>query len=245
MHENQCGFRANYSTSDNIFVIHCIIEYLRVRKLKTYCAFIDFQKAFDSVWSVGLWSKLLSVNVTGKIFNIIKNMYDDIKSCISYNGETSAFSACKNGLRQGENLSPLLFSIFLNDLESHLSDQDRFGLNFLDETLQSYLKIMVLLYADDTVLFAENENELQDLLNEFQNYCKIWKLDVNVEKTKIVIFGDRTRRHNDILIDSTPLEIVDAFKNLGVLLAKTRNFLQTKKHAADQARKALFGLYQK
>ena len=122
LNENQCGFRANYSTSDNIFVIHCIIEYLRVRKLKTYCAFIDFQKAFDSVWRVGLWSKLLSINITGKIFNIIKNMYKDIKSCVSYNGETSAFFACKNGVRQGENLSPLLFSLFLNDLESHLSD---------------------------------------------------------------------------------------------------------------------------
>ena len=111
--------------------------------------------------------------------------------------------------------------------------------------MQSYLKIIVILYADDTVLFAENENELQDLLNEFQNYCNIWKLDINTEKTKIVIFGDRTRRHNNILIDNKPIEIVDSFKYLGILLPKTRNFLQTKKHAADQARKALFGLYQK
>ena len=84
LNENQCGFRANYSTSDNIFVIHCIIECLRVRKLKTFYAFIDFQKAFDSVWRVGLWSKLLSINITGKIFNIIKNMYKDIKSCVSH-----------------------------------------------------------------------------------------------------------------------------------------------------------------
>ena len=77
----------------------------------------------------------------------------------------------------------------MNDLESHLSDQDRFGLKFLDETLQSYLKIIVLLYADDTVLYAENENELQDLLNEFQNYCNIWKLVINTEKNKIVILA--------------------------------------------------------
>ena len=68
-------------------------------------------------------------------------------------------------------------------------------------------------------------------------------MDVNVGKPRF--FCDRTRRHNDILIDSTPIEIVDAFKYLGVLLAKTCSFLQTKKHAADQARKALFGLYQK
>ena len=54
------SFRASYSTTDNIFVIHALIEYLRVRKLKLYCAFIDFTKAFDNVWRVGLWGKLLS-----------------------------------------------------------------------------------------------------------------------------------------------------------------------------------------
>ena len=47
--EAQCGFRASYSTSDNIFVIHALIEYLRVRRLKLYCAFIDFTKALDNV----------------------------------------------------------------------------------------------------------------------------------------------------------------------------------------------------
>ena len=90
------------------------------------------------------------------------------------------------------------------------------------------MKIIVILYADDTVLFAENENELQDLLNDFQNYCTIWKLDINTETNKIVIFGDRTRRHNNILIDNKPIESVDSFKYLGILLPKTRNFLQTK-----------------
>ena len=61
------------------------------------------------------------------------------------------------------------------DLDNHLSDQVRFGLYFLDDTLQSYFRIIVLLYAYDAALFAENENELQDFFNKFQNYCKINK----------------------------------------------------------------------
>lgn len=245
LNENQCGFRSGYSTCDNIFILHAIIEYLRVRKLKLYCAFIDFQKAFDSVWRVGLWSKLLNANVTGKILNVIKNMYADIKSCISFNGKQSEFFDCRNGVRQGENLSPILFSLFLNDLEGFLLNQNNLGINIIEESLQSYLKLVVLLYADDTILFAESEEELQELLNEFHDYCTLWKLNVNIDKSKIVIFGDRTRLHKNIMINDTPLEIVDSYKYLGVLMPKSRSFHQTKKHAIEQARKALFGLYRK
>ena len=102
LNENQCGFRRGYSTCDNIFVIYSIIEYLKCRKMKLFCAFIDFQKAFDSVWRAGLWAKLLKYNITGKVLTVIKNMYDNIKSCVNINGNTTSFFDCKTGLRQGE-----------------------------------------------------------------------------------------------------------------------------------------------
>ena len=91
--KTQCGFRASYSTSDNVFVIHALIEYLRVRRLKLYCAFIDFTKAFNNFWRVCLWGKLLSYNTSRKILTKIKktNMYADIKSCVSINGDCSIF----------------------------------------------------------------------------------------------------------------------------------------------------------
>ena len=245
LNETQCGFRASYSTSDNIFVLHALIEYLRVRKLKLYCAFIDFTKAFDNVWRVGLWGKLLSYNISGKILTIIKNMYSDIKSCVSLNGDCSTFFYCKNGLRQGENLSPILFSLFLNDLESFLLRGNNFGMNIFDDSLQCYLKLVVLLYADDMVLFAESMEELQDLLDKFQIYCSQWKLKVNSEKSKVLIFGDKSRHRSPISFNDQPLEVVDCFKYLGVVLPKSRSFYQSKKHIVDQARKALFGLYRK
>ena len=245
LNETQCGFRASYSTTDNIFVIHALIEYLRVRKLKLFCAFIDFTKAFDNVWRVGLWGKLLSYNISGKILTIIKNMYSDIKSCVSSNGDCSEFFYCKNGLRQGENLSPILFSLFLNDLDSFLLRGNNFGLNIFDDSLQCYLKLVVLLYADDMVLFAESIEELQDLLDKFHIYCSQWKLKVNHEKTKVVIFGDKSKHPSLITFNDQPLEVVDCFKYLGVVLPKSRSFYQTKKHVVEQARKALFGLYRK
>ena len=176
LNENQCGFRHGYSTCDNIFVIYSIIEYLKCRKMKLFCAFIDFQKAFDSVWRAGLWAKLLKYNITGKILKVIKNMYDNIKSCVNINGNTTSFFDCKTGLRQGENLSPLLFSLFLNDVEFYLAKNMQVGLNIHDRYFDSFLRIIILMYADDTVLFAESAEELQALLNDFVSYCDDWKL---------------------------------------------------------------------
>ena len=83
--------------------------------------------------------------------------------------------------------------MFLNDFESFLLNENNFGLNIVDESIQDYLKLVVLLYADHTVLFTESEEELQQLLNEFQSYCVRWKLNVNPEKSKIVMFGHRSR----------------------------------------------------
>ena len=154
------------------------------------------------------------------------------------------FFQCNNGLGQGENLSPVLFSLFLNDLEHCLSKNDSICLNLFDSDLRSFLKIIILLYADDTVLFAESEKEMQLLLNEFSSYCKTWKLTINNNKTKLLVFGHRGRRNCNIYLNETLLEMVEAYKYLGVMFSKTRSFERTKKHVVEQARKALFSLYQ-
>ena len=54
LEENQAGFRSGYSTADHIFTLHALTEILKNKNKKLYCSFIDFSKAFDSVWRVGL-----------------------------------------------------------------------------------------------------------------------------------------------------------------------------------------------
>ena len=55
----QAGFRKGFSTSGNIFIIHCLINTLFSRKCKLFCAFIDFKGALNNVWRVGLWKTLV------------------------------------------------------------------------------------------------------------------------------------------------------------------------------------------
>ena len=72
-------------------------------------------------------------------------MYDNIKSCVSINGNTTAFFNCKTGLAQGKNLSPLLFSLFLNDVEFYLAKNMQVGLNIHDRYFVSFIRIIILM----------------------------------------------------------------------------------------------------
>jgi hypothetical protein len=105
--------------------------------------------------------------------------------------------------------------LFLNDLQSFLEKENLPGLKTIsekiEENLNIYLKPFVLLYADDTVIVVESREDLQAQLNVFGEYCKKWKLKVNVEKTKIFIFS-RGRPLEDIQFSrGRPLEDIQFF----------------------------------
>ena len=245
LNKNQAGFRKGHSTIDNIFILHLLSEYCKHKHTKLFCSFIDFTKAFDNIWRSALWSKILKYNINGKVFNVIKNMYKNIKSCVNVNNQNSAFFQCCRGVRQGENLSPILFSLFLNDLEHYILSNNDANITLSDLDLDVFLKIVVLLYADDTVLFATSEENLKSLLKTFIDYCNIWQLNINVDKTKVMVFGDRAKRKRNIVVYDSTFEVVDSFKYLGVFFSKNRKFVDAKKHACEQAKKALFCLYTK
>ena len=59
----QARFRNHHSTADNIFIIKCLIDIARAYKSKLFSCLIDFKQAFDTVWSNGLWHKLLAGSV--------------------------------------------------------------------------------------------------------------------------------------------------------------------------------------
>ena len=147
----QAGFRSGFSTTDNIFVLRNIISIcLRKNKGKLYSAFIDFKAAFDSVDRKLLFEKLSLWGVNGKFLNIFKAMYTDVNFKVRLEGGVTKSINSTCGLRQGCPLSPLLFSIFINDIEPYLRSLCYKGV------IVGEKEFFCLLYADDLVIMSES-----------------------------------------------------------------------------------------
>ena len=262
--EEQAGFRAGYSTQDHIFTLHSIIDIylnkLNKKDTKLFCAFIDYQKAFDLVDRTSLWSKLLTYNINGRLMKLIFNMYQDTKACIKLNNKLSNSFICNIGVRQGDNLSPLLFALFINDFEKHLSNIDGYnGLSSLNtlftnatvnDDLETFLKLYILLYADDTIVMAESPNKLQEALKAVSAYCDHWNLRINVNKTKIIRFTKRKNPNNpaneyDFRIKEQKVEVVDDYVYLGTTVTYNGKYKKAIGKQVTQAKRALFGLRSK
>lgn len=245
----QAGFRKGYSTTDNIFILHQLIELACKSKHKLHCAFIDLKQAFDRVWRDGLWEKLMKYHINGKCLRIIQNMYSNIKSCVLVNNCKTDFFISNIGVRQGENLSPFLFSIFLNDLEEFFRSRNATGIeckeHHLDDSLVLYLKIFLLLYADDTVILSNSADGLQNSLNVYDEYCDIWKLTVNQSKSKVIIFSKRSQPNITFTLSGIALETVREYKYLGVLFCSNNSFFSMKKYIAEQGTRAVYSLLSK
>ena len=96
------------------------------------------------------------------------------------------------------------------------------------------------------MIFSESANELQNALNVFQEYCKAWKLTVNITKTKILIISKgRPNLNLHFHYNNFEIEVVAEYKYLGIYLSRSGNYRTAKRHIAEQAEKALFSLIRK
>ena len=204
---------------------------------KLFCAFVDFTKAFDYMLRDNLWFKRIKLGIRGNILNIIKSMYETVKSKVRFKNKLSEEFSCMLGVRQGECISPFLFSMFLNDLEEEVI------INGIDGIEIGLIKLFILLYTDDIVMFSSSSEGLQNGLKQLEFYCKPWKLKVNTTKTKIMDFrkGGILPRNLSFIFDNAVLESVKKFTYLGVVFTTGGSFTEIVQNIlAGQARKALF-----
>ena len=161
---------------------------------KLYLCFVDFAKAYDSVWRKGLFYKLIGYGFSVKILKLLKSMYSNITTGVRLsNGITDLFQS-KIGVRQGCNLSPILFNLFINDIVDSVGN----GQNtlYLPGKLNN-ISTNYLLYADDLVFISESATGLQRCLNDLNSFCDKWHMKINLTKTKCMVIT--RNRHGEKL----------------------------------------------
>ena len=241
LHPSQIGFQPGFRTSDHIFSLKTLIEnnVQNTKSGKLYACFVDFKKAFDSIWHKGLLYRLLKYNIGGKFYDMIKNLYDKTKCAIKLNDQRTDYFTYSRGVRQGCILSPLLFNLYINELAIN------FDANSLDcITLPNDFKLNCLFYADDLIILSKTEKGLQDRINILSNFCNKWQLEVNIKKTKVMVFQKATKHtfSPKLYLNSNEIEFVKEYTYLGVKLFSSGSFLLAQQTLRDKAMNALYAI---
>jgi Reverse transcriptase (RNA-dependent DNA polymerase) len=213
--EVQSGFRAGYSTIDNIFVLYSIVQkYLLKRSGKLYVCFVDFRKAFDCVNRAILWNTLRKAGVGGKMLKILQSMYKSVRSCVRCPSNITDFFECPIGVRQGCVLSPTLFSFLINELAREVSEKGMHGVQLTPDIFQ----ILILLFADDVALTSFSVLGLQKQINILKNFADNFGMSVNLSKTKIIVFrkGGFLAKNEHWNYGNELIEVVNSYKYLGL-----------------------------
>ena len=111
--EEQAGFRAGRSTTEQIFNLRILCEKYLQHQQDLYQVFIDFKKAFDRVWHAALWATMKKYNISTNLIHVIKNLYDKATSAVLFKGSIGDWFGTTVGVRKGCLLSPILLNIFL------------------------------------------------------------------------------------------------------------------------------------
>ena len=245
--DEQNGFRASRSCLDHVLVLCTVLRNRKSAGLNTFLSFIDFQKAFDSVDRGLLLYKLSQMGISGNFYNAINAMYSNPQSRVILNENETEYFKCPIGVKQGDSISATLFAIYINDLVKEIRDAN-VGINLnLDLDFENSVFINILAYADDIVLLATNETDLQFLLFIVEKWCSKWRLEVNLSKTNVMhVRGKRDKQSIFMFIFNKRLvSYCNSYKYLGVTLDEFLDYNFTADTQAESAGRALGSLIAK
>jgi len=236
--EEQAGFRKHYSTIDNVFSLHAMVQKYLARHKKLYAVFVDFHKAFDTVNRRVLWEVLRNNGIGGRMLSMLKSVYRTVRCCVRCDGELSDYFDCLNGLKQGCKLSPLLFSYLMSSLASEIRNKGKHGIQLLANDTDIFL----LLFADDIVLVSDTVIGLQNQISNLKKGADKLGLTVNIQKTKVMVFrlGGHLAKHEKWFLGCQQLEVVSEYRYLGVALSTKLSTYSIIYNLAGRAKAAVY-----
>ena len=168
-------------------------------------------------------------------------MYSQLKSCVKVNNSLTHFFECSIGTRQGCVSSPIIFSLFINDLVAYLRAECNSGI-FISNDIED---VLALMFADDVSCFSDTVIRLQRMIDLIAKFCKAVGMKLNLNKTKIMVFrnGGIVKQIEKWLYQGTQIEIVSIYKYLGLYFTPKLIWTKTKELTAMQAQKAVCSIF--
>ena len=184
-----------------------------------FVTFLDCSKAFDKVSHNGLFMKLIERGVPLCFINILAYSLSNLNSRCRWLATFSRSYALLSGVKQGGILSPVLFTVFINDLIIMLRK----------EGVGCYVRSMFLasiMFADDLALCAPSRHAMQQLIKVCETYCSHYNLTFNTRKTKCMVFGEKFKSMNPspLILNDEPIHYVHDWKYLGCLVQSGKSF---------------------
>jgi hypothetical protein len=224
MSEEQKGCRkGSYGCKEQLLLNRMVMDDARTRKKNLSMAWIDYQKAYDSVPHSWIIECLRMYNINPVVVNFLERTMPRWKTVMSLKGQDSTLTtreiSIKRGIFQGDTLSPLLFCLALNPLSTELARTDcgyYVGKGKNEDHCMNHL-----LYMDDLKLYASNEKQLESLLNVVsifsKDICMKFGLDkcakLSIHRGVLTPMGDITTTNDEQLRELTA---PDTYKYLGV-----------------------------
>ena len=174
----QVGYLKERYIGQNIRTIKDIMDKLEGDE-SGIIAFLDFEKAFDSIEWKYLRASLKAFNFGNNFLKWLSVLYTDIQACVTNNGFSTAFFDLTRGVRQGCPLSPYLFIIAAETLSCKIRNST--DINGI-EVHNSTIKIVQM--ADDTTIMVKDHSSLQNVLSLMEKFHKATGLKLNKGKTK-------------------------------------------------------------
>ena len=146
---------------------------------RTYATFFDYEKAYDKVWRDGLLFKMQELNIPDRFIRYVRHFLSGRKTRVEVNGVRTETFRLDQGLPQGSSISPLLFLIFINDIDVDLH-ADTIASLFADDTAT---------WMKDGKVRGSNKVLMQEEIDKILSWAERWKMKVNEGKTKAMIFS--------------------------------------------------------
>lgn len=208
----QFGFRNAVGTREALFSVQVLVQRCRDFDCDVHTCFIDYQKAFDNVQHDKLMEILKNIGLEDNDRRIIGNLYWNQTASLRIQGETTEDIKIKKGVRQGCVLSSILFNIYSEQIfQEALEDIDA-GIKINGENINN------IRYADDTAVFADSLENLQELMTRITETSQRYGLPLNIKKTKYMIISKNTNHPGQLTVNGKVIEKVKTHTYLGATI---------------------------